>query len=156
MVRQLHQDIYIGFVLILIGLFLFIETLDFTQDSANYPRGIIILFIFFSVLIIIEGFRKTKLMKEENVNLFEGEESPLNLSILKSPLFSIAFVIIYAVLIPTLGFFVSTLLFTIVFLWFMGVRKWQTYVYTAVGIDLFVYLLFVMQLNVRLPQGILF
>ncbi|WP_339316325.1 tripartite tricarboxylate transporter TctB family protein [Oceanobacillus sp. FSL W7-1304] len=156
MVRQLHQDIYIGFVLILIGLFLFVETLDFTQDSATYPRGIIILFIFFSILIIIEGFRKTKLMKEKNVELFEGEESPLHLSVLKSPLLSIAFVTIYAILIPALGFFVSTFLFSFVFLWFMGVKKWKTYVLTAVGIDLFIYLLFVMQLNVRLPQGILF
>ena len=156
MIAKLHQDIYIGIVLILIGGFLYVQSLDYTQESASYPRAIIILLIFLSILIIIEGLKKTKLMKEKDANLFEGEESPLSIAVLKSPLFSIAYVVAYAILINLLGFFTSTILFTIAFLAFMGVRRWQTFVYTTIGINLFIYLLFVLQLKVQLPEGILF
>ncbi|MCL7748842.1 tripartite tricarboxylate transporter TctB family protein [Halalkalibacter alkaliphilus] len=154
--RTLHQDVFIGIGMLILSLFLYIKTFEFAGEAALYPRGLLLLLTIFGILIVYGGFKKTKQLKEGEDVQSEGEEEKLTFSTLKSPLTILLLVMIYAGLISLIGFFPSTILFVIVFLWYVGVKKWTVYVYTVVGLNLFIYVLFVLQLNVQLPVGALF
>jgi putative tricarboxylic transport membrane protein len=128
--------------------------LDFSKQAAVYPKSIIVLMGILSIFICLNGLRKTKNRPTDGYN-YEGEESELNFAVLKYPFIVLAFVIGYIMIMDIIGFFTSTAFLTAGLLWFMGIKKWQTFVYTILGITIFIYVLFVLQLNVRLPLGIL-
>ncbi|WP_134700792.1 tripartite tricarboxylate transporter TctB family protein [Ammoniphilus sp. YIM 78166] len=156
MINRIHQDVVIGFIFILVSILLYMKTFDFMGEAAIYPRALIVFMIMFASLIIYSGLKKTKQLKEGHEVKYEGEEGPLTPSLLKSPFITLLIVGVYAGLLSVIGFFPATILFVIAFLWFMGVKKWKVYVLTSLGLNLFIYLLFVVQLNVHLPLGILF
>lgn len=156
MSKKIHQDIYVGMVIILSSIFLWMKTLSFSGGGAAFPRALLILFAFFGVLIALAGFKKTKQLRENEEVTYDGDEEALNASILKSPIAGILLFVIYGIFIKYIGFFPSTILFLPAFLWFMGAKSWKQYVYVTVGMTLFIYLFFVLQLNVPLPVGILF
>ncbi len=156
MINRIHQDVVIGFIFILVSILLYMKTFDFMGEAAIYPRALIVFMIVFASLIIYSGLKKTKQLKEGHEVKYEGEEGPLTPSLLKSPFITLLIVGVYAGLLSVIGFFPATILFVIAFLWFMGVKKWKVYVLTSLGLNLFIYLLFVVQLNVHLPLGILF
>ena len=86
----------------------------------------------------------------------EGEEETLTPSLLKTPMTLLLVVVAYAGLLEIIGFFPSTILFLGGYLWYGGVRDWRVLVGVVVGLNLFIYLLFIVQLNVPLPAGQLF
>lgn len=156
MQKKIHQDIIIGIILILISTFLYIKTFDLTRDAALFPRGLIVLFSLFAVIIIIKGISKTRLMRQGNEIKYEGDESAINFRLLASPIITLIFVVVYILLLYLIGFFPSTILFIAGYLWYKKVKDWKAYLFVLVGINLFIYLIFVMQLNVQLPLGIFF
>lgn len=156
MQSKIHQDIYVGTLMILVSIFLYSKTLSLLSGAALFPRILLAIFILFSILIIIGGFKKTKLMKQGEEVEYEGDENPLNFGNLKSPITTLFIVICYVSLLSLIGFFPSTILFMVVFLSYMKVKQWKTYVFTIIGLNVFIYLVFVLQLNVQLPVGLLF
>ncbi|MFD1415736.1 tripartite tricarboxylate transporter TctB family protein [Oceanobacillus jeddahense] len=156
MLAKLHQDIFVGVFIILISVYFFIETIDFSAETAVYPRAILLIMIFFSILLLFQGVKKTRqIIKNEEVEESK-EESTLTLSLLKRPSIGLLIITIYVLFINIIGFIVSTFLFFVVFLRFMGEKRIRMYVYIALAFNLFIYFLFAVQLNVQLPSGILF
>ncbi|WP_099157000.1 tripartite tricarboxylate transporter TctB family protein [Virgibacillus ndiopensis] len=157
--QRIHQDIYVSIIMFLVSIFLYIQTLDMNEDAVMAPRYLLYLLVFFAVLIVIGGIRKTKKMRAEvgdHNEMYDGEEEPLTGKLLKSPMITLLAVIAYAVVIKFLGFFPATVLFIAGFLWALKVKDWKSYAFTIVGLNLFIYLVFILQLNVQLPKGILF
>ena len=68
---------------------------------------------------------------------------------------AIVFSVLYIVSMDTLGYFVSTLVFLMVFLWLSGARSWKGILLFFATILPFIYLLFVKALHVILPSGLL-
>lgn len=67
----------------------------------------------------------------------------------------LVFSVLYIIFIEILGYFSSTVVFMIFFLYFSGVRSWKgTLVFLAVILP-FIYLLFVKALHVVLPTGLM-
>lgn len=160
MTHKIHQDVYIGSILILMAGFLYYEALSFNAEASIYPKGILTLFGALGLLISINGFRKTKKKNDSNNDsneefTYEGEESELTFSLIKNPFAVILMVIVYVILLNLLGFYSATALLTIGMLLFMGIKKWTTYVYTTLGILVFINLVFEFQLGVNLPTGFL-
>ncbi|MGP4079068.1 tripartite tricarboxylate transporter TctB family protein [Bacillus sp. Marseille-Q3570] len=156
MTRKIHQDLYVGLVIILISIFLYNKTFDLIEAAANYPRILLVLFLGFGIIILLSGIKKTKSLRKEERVEYSGDEQPLSFGMLKSPLVTLGIVVIYVFLLSIIGFFPATVLFMVVFLGFMKVKDWKTYIFTIGGLNLFIYLVFVMQLNVQLPKGIFF
>ena len=65
-------------------------------------------------------------------------------------------ILAYTLLLDKIGFFVTGAVFMVIMSLWMGYRKIQFIAVTVVGLLGFIYWLFVFQLNVVLPSGILF
>lgn len=157
MTKDLHQDVIAGSILVLVSVLMYLQTFDdFAAGSALWPRIILGLLFFLSVLIVYKGIQKTKMARKGETVEGEQEEERLNLQLLKSPIGTILIVVVYVALLAIIGFFPATILFLVGYLWYGGVRSWVTYALVIVGVNLLIYVLFVWQLNVRLPQGLFF
>ena len=64
--------------------------------------------------------------------------------------------VLYILAMEFLGYFVSTVVFMALFLWFSGVRSWKGGIFFLAVILPFIYLLFVKALKVLLPSGLFF
>jgi hypothetical protein len=156
MSRHLHQDVFAGLVLVAIAAVLYPLTYGFTGEAATWPRGILLLLAGFGILISMKGVRRAGAEREGQETADEGEEETLTPSLLKTPMALLLVVVVYAALLEVIGFFPSTILFLASYLWYGGVRDWRVLGGVVIGLNVFVYLLFVVQLNVQLPAGLLF
>ena len=82
-------------------------------------------------------------------------DKPLEFKQMARPMACLLGVIGYVSIIKITGFFVASTIFTLVFMWLYGMRSVKKMVAVTLGMDLFLYVLFVIQLKVQLPQGIL-
>lgn len=156
MTKYLHQDVIAGLVLIVGCVFMYTLTFGFSGEAAVWPRAILILLAALSLLVMVQGVGRATRERREGKPEADGEEETLTPGLLKYPLLTLLIVVVYAGLIEIVGFFPSTVLFLVGYLWYGGIRDWKVLGGIVVGLNLFVYLLFILQLNVQLPAGLLF
>ena len=144
--RKINNDVFIGIFLALFSLFFLRDTAQIHPGAAQFPRMILVVFLIMSIVVTILGVRKT--LKPE---LAKKGDFDFTLKIVKNPIIAFAIIVLYVVLFNTVGFFVSTTIFTPLFMIFYGARKIVPIVATTVGINFFVWVLFVHLLNVFLP-----
>ena len=65
----------------------------------------------------------------------------------------LALLVAYGLLMPQLGFLLTTPVLLGAFIWLLGLRQWGSLVGTAVGLTVILYLVFVRALHVLLPLG---
>ena len=65
-------------------------------------------------------------------------------------------IVLYVTLIPLIGFFITSILFTVVLNYLLESRKLWELTILPIILLIFIYLLFVVLLNINLPRGILF
>ncbi|WP_051534219.1 tripartite tricarboxylate transporter TctB family protein [Desulfitibacter alkalitolerans] len=152
--RRLKADIILLCILCLVSIFLYYKSLNFPKGADTFPQVLIIIVLILSVYQIAASFIKKEAFQPQR----EKQEKSLQISWNQKYSSYIIFIfsVAYAVLITRLGFFISTAIFISTAMWFLGARKLTAYVFSTLGISLFIYFLFVMQLKVPLPKGILF
>lgn len=64
--------------------------------------------------------------------------------------------IIYVILVPLIGFFVSTILVTFVWMLLMGIRKWVVLIAVSILLSVVLVVLFEYVMNVPIPHGVLY
>ena len=142
-------NLIIGIVIVLVGIFFIANTLDFPDlklepiGPAFMPRLYSILLIFLGLILVIKALR-------------EREEKASTESNIKYALLSMLIVIVYVLLIPLVGFYISTFIFTIVFLYFSKVRSKIILISIPTGAIVFIYICFDKILKVAIPVGSLF
>lgn len=82
--------------------------------------------------------------------------SEISLEEIKYPLIAIVYLLGYIISIKYVGFFVSTFVFLVLFMKFFRIKNHINIFLVSVGINLFIYGLFVNLLKIKLPTGILF
>jgi hypothetical protein len=152
MKKQIHHDVYIGLSMIFLALVAFIKALSMPEDAAQFPKLMAVILIIFSIWIVYVGIKKTRLIESGKVK----KEDIITFEKTKMPLISFIIVVIYTMLINILGFFVSTTLFVAAFMYFYKIRDFKRIIITLLGLNAFIYFLFVIQLKVPLPKGIIF
>ena len=144
-----YSDIFIGIFIIIISAGILVMSKDLPADSAIFPRLVVGIMIFLSVLMIISSIR---VGKHEDTNTESTEKKIDYKDILKA----ILLILTYIILITKLGFFTSTTLFIASFMICFGERSVKKILSAVVILNFFIYLIFVTQLNVPLPQGLIF
>ena len=141
--KNIHADVWLGAILIIVAVWFYTLTGSFINpDAAVWPRIALIATMILSAMLLLRGIAETR----------KGEESPLGkLEELKGPMAAIVLIVIYAVIMNLFGFFVSTALFLPVAMFAMGSRNWKAIVGVTAGLELFVYVLFVVELKLRMP-----
>ena len=140
------QDLVIGLVTIALGVFFWTYTPKFSDVSKTFSRFVLALFIGLGVILCVISLI--------NRNKPSGKE--VSVKEFKNPLLMYIIIVIYVLIMDKLGFFASTILFMPAVMLFMGYRKPIPMVCVTAGMTGFIYVLFVLELKVRLPQGILF
>jgi uncharacterized membrane protein len=135
----------IGIISLLLSVTILITAQDMPGQSSMFPKYLAIIFGVLAVVLV-------------GINIKNNEENQKKLEKFFVPLMAkgMSFILAYIILIEVIGFFVSTFIFTIGFMFMYKENSKKTMIVTALGINLFIYVLFVLQLNVPLPQGLLF
>jgi len=159
--KYIHQDLLMAILLFLIAAAFFIGSFmlqKFPNPVNNihtFPQLASGAMLVFSVFNISAGWKKTKKLNED---IAAGKDVVPEISMekLKYPLIGIAGILVYAVCVGTIGFFVSTAVFMVVSIYWLGYRKIWVILATTAGLELFIYILFVRVLFTRMPSGLLF
>lgn len=159
--KYIHQDLFMAAILLLIGIFFFAGSFRLPRSDNpvsnihTFPQLASGALIVFSVYNCWLGIKKSKKLNED---LAAGKVKAPELSIkkLKYPLIGIAMILLYAAGVAVIGFFVSTAVFMIGSVYYLGYRKLWVILLVTAGLELFIYVLFVRVLFTRLPAGLLF
>ncbi|MBV1757642.1 MAG: tripartite tricarboxylate transporter TctB family protein [Dethiosulfatibacter sp.] len=159
--KYIHQDLLVSASMLSIGIIFFVGSFfipRFEEAALNisaFPMIVSLALIIFSLFNVTMGIKKTR---ELNMKIELGEDVIKEISIerLKYPLICIIFMTAYVILIPTIGFFVSSMVFLFAFIYYLGYRKPFKILAIIIGMEVFIYYLFVVVLNTRLPKGMFF
>lgn len=140
-------NVFIGIVIVLFSAFMYLLTGDMPKESALFPRGLIILFAILGILLSITSLKDKKDSSKDIKTIFAST---------KEALIGLGIITAYAVAINFVGFFIATTVFIVAFMIVYKQKSIRKIMITAVVLNLFIYLVFVYQLNVPLPKGFLF
>lgn len=150
--KAINQDVVMGAALLLISGVLYMMARELISEAAIFPMVLIILLAIFALAILFKGVGRD----EKTYGDHGDDEEELNVEMLKSPLIVFAGIFLYCLLITVVGFFVATSIFLVLYLYLNRYRSIIKVITTVLVVNLFIYLLFVQQLNVRLPAGLMF
>ena len=147
--RKIHTEVWLGLIVMIFSGFFWSESFKFPVGT-GFPRVFLGVFFFMAVILFVIGIIKTvKNISKGNVNLDWKNAIPKAHGVW-------GIMLGFVIMINIIGFFPATLIASPGIMLFYGVRKIKVLVLVTVILTLFVYLLFVVQLRVQLPRGILF
>ena len=155
--KKIHNDVITSVFLILVSVFFIGASKTYTEAEAGmFPTIFAVLLILVSVLILIGGIKKSKLMNDASVPEANKPNNEIPAQEMKNAVLMFGILLIYAIAILYLGFFVSTLIFMAGTMWLLKIRNPLILALVPLGLDLVIYFVMVQNLNVRLPHGFLF
>lgn len=142
--KHIHQDVYIGFVGLLLCALIWAVNAGLPSNAGMMPRLLDGILAFLSAIILIQGLRKSKLPEEE-----QGKKA-FTVDAIKIPVITWLLVVAYVALFKFTGYFVSTGVMLIVFMRFMKQTNWKVIIAITVIYLLLVYGVFVRMLGVSI------
>jgi len=149
MSKRRWLDRSIAGMLIVLGVYLYREALDFPMGADLFPKFMLITIIGLAALMLINSFRIPKQPETPPA------EAPGIRDIFR-PYMLFLCIVAYIIMILLTGFFPSTIGMGIVLMPVLEVTRKKFYLGILTGATLFIFVLFVHFLNVPLPKGILF
>lgn len=143
-ISEIHNDVYIGIFAFLLGAVLFCFSIKMPSVPRRFSLIVTGLFCIMSTVLIITGImqmRKPGYVKEKLYSLQQTKYSYL----------VFAMTLAYVIMLKLISFFPATIIYVPILMLFMRVKSWKAIVLTTVGINAFIYILFVVQLKVSLP-----
>ena len=137
--KTLNSNVVIGIVLLIIeALFYWLSTSFINPDAARWPQGILLVSAILSILLVLNGLKGKDVISAE-------------FKTLRGPILTLAMIIIYSVAMDLAGFFIATIIFCPLGMYLLGQKNWKVLIGVPLGLDAFVYVLFVMQLQLQMP-----
>lgn len=141
--KQIHTNVWIGLLLIVLSVFFYIKAGSFNQVNAMiWPRAVLIVIIVLAVLLISQGCKLTAA---------QADTGAIPLKKLAGPMAAFLYMVLYAVMMKLTGYFVSSAIFLPVGMLALGQRNWKAIVGVTLGLEVFIYYMFVVQLALRMP-----
>lgn len=147
--KFISNDVFLGVFCAAFSIIFLVQALQFPDDVALFPSLALTFALVFSLWIMGEGLYKT-------VRARKGKADYTNPEMKKRPFLILGTIAIYVFCMQKIGFFVSTAVYLPCAMLLFGQRKVKSIVISTVVVLLFIYWLFVMQLNVYMPSGFLF
>jgi putative tricarboxylic transport membrane protein len=158
--RMGKKDYIGGVIFICLGIFIWVLSFQFPvlpdkhPGPSLFPRVLGTLFIFFSLIVILEGWRKSKMpppppAEDEGGNvIITGKENYFN------PVLVIILIGTFIALARYLGFIITGGAVLFILMWKLHVKPLKSFIISAIVIC-FIYSVFAKILRVPLPQGFL-
>lgn len=147
--KFISNDVFLGLFTAIISVIFLIQTLEFPESVRLLPGLALGLALMFSLWIAGAGVYKT-------VQVRNGKADYTNPEMKKRPFILLGTIAIYVFCIQEIGFFVSSAVYLPCAMLLFGQRKVLPIIVSTIGVLLFIYWLFVMQLRVYMPAGFLF
>lgn len=140
---KVHIDAWMGGLLIVLSVIFYLMAGQFSNpEAATWPKVILVCIIILSVMLLIRGLRLT----QQN-----ADPGTIPANVMKGPMATIVMIIVYAIAMNFTGYFVSTAIFLPLGMFALGQRSWKAIVGVTVVLEVFIYVLFVTQLQLRMP-----
>ncbi len=137
MSSKTKETIVSGIIIYAVLGWAFWQTMSMLPTSALFPRVIIVLMTVLNTIMVIRSFGIRW-------------ESEMNLEDLKIPFIVFMAITIYVIIFRYLGYFIATSILLASLMLFFKVRPFYKIIAVTIGYCAFVYILFVLQLNVML------
>jgi hypothetical protein len=147
--KNIHTDIYIGMLMLLMSGFFYSLASEMPPEPAVFPKLILLILAVFSLVIIIKGILETLRARNEERSVERYFQK------IRGPAVVYVALCSYVALIEVLGFFTASTLASAFFMIIFGVRSYKRILLVLAGINAFIYLLFIWQLQIALPMGVL-
>ena len=140
---KIHINVWMGGLLIILSVIFYMMAGQFSNpDAATWPRLILVCIIILSAMLVIHGLKLTQQ---------QADPDTIPANVHKGPMVTLVAIVLYAVLMNFTGYFVSTAIFLPLGMFALGQRNWKAILGVTVGLELFIYILFVTQLQLRMP-----
>jgi hypothetical protein len=147
--KFISNDLFIGlFLVILAGIFL-IQALQFPGNSVYFPSIALLLLLGLSIFMTGIGIYKTWRVRQ-------GKAVYKNPEVKKRSYLIFLSIIVYIFFLNIIGFFVSSAIYLPCGMLLFGQRNPKSIILATIGLLAFLYWLFVIQLKVYMPDGLLF
>ena len=144
------REVWLGLGLVAFSTFFLFECNKLSEQAAQYPRIILSTLLAFSVALLIQGiwysFRPQKYAER-----YGKSAKAIDWNVVSNPLIVFGATVLYLVLFHFINFFVATAVFVPLIMWIFRERKVLNMLLVTVGLELFVWLMFVKLLNVYFP-----
>lgn len=135
-------DRWLSVIILILCCILYVITLSYPNEVVTFPKVLIIIMAFMSISLFLNSFRQIeKSILDESVSTWEV-------------IITIALIILYVVLVPVIGFFMSTILYLYVQMWILNRNRIILYAVISTGTIAFLYLVFVIFLKIWFPKGL--
>ncbi|MBW2146238.1 MAG: tripartite tricarboxylate transporter TctB family protein [Deltaproteobacteria bacterium] len=154
-----RKDVYAVIFVLAVCLLAYWEALSYPHESAYFPRIIIGLLALMTCILlgklILAGIREKR--EGLQVPLEPGEKLPFwKQEVIRKVVIMLGGSIVYLLIMPSVGFFLTTLVYLPAMIRLLGVRKVRTIALSSFVVLFFIYLVFTNFLKVPLPEGIAF
>lgn len=146
--QEYKIDIGVGIVSFVLGVVAFVLALEMPGRASMFPKFVGVLFCILGAVLASTSAMKIKRGEE-------SKKSPVKLEVFKSPLMVFVLLVIYVLVMKTVGFYVTTPFMLILYMRLMGIKSWRTIVISTLVVMIFVFGLFTFALDIPLPQGLL-
>lgn len=140
---QKYDFITAGVIYLISILFLFGSFSIPTPESRIMPRAYAVILIICATLLILRRLKK-------------GGEDSYDYSGSRIALILIAMMLAYAGATYFVGMYITTPLFLIASMSFLGMKQWKVLIPVSIGMDLFIFLVFHLVFKVTIPMGVFF
>lgn len=140
---KVHQDIYIGVLIIMFCAAFLLITANLPKGAAIFPALMLVILALLACWITWDGVKKTKASKNGT-----PIDNTITLSKLKIPAITYLYIIVYIALFSLTGYFISTTVFIIALMKHFHMTSWKKIILITAGFVFAIYALFVKQLNV--------
>lgn len=154
MKKHIHEDLLMSLFFIIVGLMFFLNSGGLSPDTTYFPLLCARVMMVLCIPVLIHGVKETITMNRKEA---DGDTTfQISWKELKGPVLTFLMIIGYALCISFIGFFISTFVFMMAFMYIQNYRKLISMLVITVGFEALVWLVFVFQLHLRLPKGLLF
>ncbi|KDE38777.1 Tricarboxylate transport protein TctB [Nitrincola lacisaponensis] len=147
--KAIHLDLVIGAIMLMFSAVFYSLSVQMPSDPAVFPKLILATLMAFSAYILVNGISKTWTAKKQGV----AQERVFKQ--VRGPIVTFVALCVYVILIDVLGFFVSSTLAAVFFMRYFGVSSYLQMLLVLIIMNSFIYMLFVWQLRISLPTGLL-
>ncbi|MCX5825101.1 MAG: tripartite tricarboxylate transporter TctB family protein [Deltaproteobacteria bacterium] len=143
-----RKDLAFSICMVVLSIVLAVQSFRYPADSAFFPRVLSVLLLLLSLLLLFRAFRRPP--KEDRTGGIRGNA----FSLMKNqPVLVFGSTVLYVVMIPVLGFLVSTALFIFGSILFRDRRKLIVAAIYGICFSAALYFVFHAVLGVTLPRG---
>ena len=146
----LQGDFLVSSFLLAFSIVFWFLSEELLDEIRIFPRFFLTLIAILSAITLVISVRKSlRAAAESSADKAESLRSML------LPYSGWVIIVVYAIFIPILGFFVSTAIFSLAFMFYLKMRNWVLMLAVTTGLLVCLYLIFILIFQVPMPKGLL-